>query len=112
MYGPIMIFVKLSILLLYFRLFAPFRFTRIWIYIGIALGVVEHLAGTIAYATTCIKEYPMCGNKLITTALVVSAINIISDFYILLLPLLVISRLQMRKSRKISVASVFATGFR
>ena len=113
MYGPIMISVKTSILLLYLRLFSPRKSVRIWIYAGIAASVIIHMSGTIAYATMCRTKLPYCGNKLLDAGLVLlvaSIVEIISDFYILLIPLFVISNLPMPSTRKVLVAAVFCTG--
>ena len=105
-----MMFVKLSILLLFLRLFGPSRATRLWIYVGMATTIAVYLGGTIVYASICVKTYPHCGGKLDDTALVVSAVNVISDFYVLLLPLFVVANLQMRRARKILVGGIFCTG--
>ena len=110
-----MIFAKLSILLLYFRLFSAKRTFRILIHIGIITTLLNHVVGTILAITLCLPsdplEYSRCSHKLNPLDVVISIINIISDFYILFLPLLVISQLQMRRNKKIGVGAVFCTGF-
>ena len=110
-----MIFAKLSILLLYFRLFSAKRTFRILIHIGIITTLLNHVVGTILAITLCLPsdplEYSRCSHKLNILDVVISVINIVSDFYILFLPLLVISKLQMRRNKKIGVGAVFCTGF-
>ena len=110
-----MIFAKLSILLLYFRLFSVNRMFRILIHIGIVTTLLNHIIGTVLAITLCIPSDPLgysrCAHKLNALDVVISVINIISDFYVLFLPLLVISRLQMRRNKKIGVGAVFCTGF-
>ena len=46
-----------------------------------------------------------------TAALVTGSVNVISDFLILLLPLVAIRRLRMAPKRKLGILAVFATGF-
>lgn len=115
LYGPMMIFTKLSILLLYFRLFSANQKFRIWIYIGIITTLLNHVVGTVLAITLCIPSDPLkyaaCSHRLNALDVVISVINIISDFYILFLPLLVISTLRMRRNKKIGVGAVFCTGF-
>ena len=109
-----MIFTKLSILLLFFRLFSPTKAVRVGIYIGIITTLLNHVIGTILAITLCLPSdalgFAKCSNKLNVLDIVISTINIISDFYILILPLVVISRLQMPLNRKLGVSAVFATG--
>ena len=110
-----MIFTKLSILLLYFRLFSANQLFRILIYIGIITTLLNHVVGTVLAITLCIPsdpvKYSKCSHRLNALDVVISVINIISDFYILFLSLLVISTLRMRRNKKIGVGAVFCTGF-
>lgn len=55
----------------------------------------------------------MDGKCLNNDAILVSGgvINVVSDFGILLTPLVLISRLQMPRAKKIGVSAVFTTGF-
>lgn len=110
-----MIFTKLSILLLYFRLFSPTKTTRMWIYVGIVTTLLNHVVGTIIAITVCLPSdpvgYSQCADRLNPLDVAISVINILSDFYILILPLFVISRLHMQKAKKLGVGAVFLTGF-
>ena len=110
-----MIFTKLSILQLYFHLFSANKRFKIWVYIGIIMTLLNHVIGTVLAITLCIPSDPVgyskCSHKLSLLDIVISVINIISDFYVLVLPLLVISKLQMRRNQKIGVGAVFCTGF-
>lgn len=114
LYGPMMISTKLSILLLYFRLFNPNKSVKSWIYVGTVTTLLNHVVGTILAITLCLPSDAMgfakCSNKLNVLDIVISVINIVSDFYILILPLFVISRLQMKRQRKLGIGAVFATG--
>ncbi|ERF68929.1 hypothetical protein EPUS_09506 [Endocarpon pusillum Z07020] len=115
LYGPMMTFTKLSILLLYFRLFSPTKTIRIWIYVGIVTTLLNHVVGTIIAITICLPSdavgYSRCSGRLHPLDVVINAINILSDFYILVLPLFVISKLHMQRAKKFGVSAVFLTGF-
>ena len=114
LYGPMMIFAKLSILLFYFRLFSPTKMFRILIHIGIVATLFNHVIGTILAIALCATSDPLgyskCSHRLNPLNVVISVINIITDFYILFIPLLVLSKLQMRLRKKIGVGAVFCMG--
>lgn len=114
LYGPMMICTKLSILFLYYRLFSSNRKARIGIYAGIATTLINHVVGTILAIPLCTPSDPVgyshCSNRLNILAFAISAINILNDFYILILPFCVVSKLPIRMSRKLRVFAVFSTG--
>ncbi|KAI4100117.1 MAG: hypothetical protein LQ339_005639 [Xanthoria mediterranea] len=87
-YGPTMFFTKLSIFILYYRIFNPSRTMRYLIYFG-----------------------PTCSHEVKVISVATSAINVVSDFYILLIPLAAISNLQLPKKRKLGLFAIFFTGF-
>ena len=109
-----MIFTKLSILFLFFRLFSPSPKAKVWIYIGIAMTLFTHVVGTILAITLCTPSDPIgyshCASRLDILDIVISSLNILSDFYILILPLFVVSKLQIRRNRKLGILAVFSTG--
>lgn len=134
------VLAKLSILLLFFRVFATTRRFRIWIYVGIITTTINHGNGfvlncesilpsasescictcfieltsfhpTVTLCATSDMNYSQCAHKTRTLTLAVSVCNILNDFFILLLPLLVISQLQMRYKKKVGLLAVFLTGF-
>ncbi|KAL8933699.1 MAG: hypothetical protein Q9216_006247 [Gyalolechia sp. 2 TL-2023] len=114
LYGVAMIFTKLSILCLFFRLFRVDWHARVWIYIGIAGTLLTHVVGTILSITAGAGR-DSNGNtrhlqRLNHVQIGISAANVVGDFYILLLPLIEVSRLQMTRSRKFGVLAVFSTG--
>lgn len=110
-----MVFAKLSILLLYFQLFFVNRKVRALIYFAIAVTILIHFVGTIIAITLCLPSNPIlyakCAGKLNPLDWTISAINVLSDFYILCIPLLVISQLQMAFRKKLGIITVFLTGF-
>lgn len=109
-----MIFTKLSILFLFLRLFSPSRKARIWIYIGIIMTLLNHIFRSTLTITICMPSDPLDFSRYIgrlnILELVTSVINLLSDFYILLLPFFVVSKLQIHQNRKLGVLAVFSTG--
>ena len=94
-----------------------FTYWTVWILIGANFAV--YTATLFAYVFACWpREHiwnPFATGKarcidLAAALLSSSAINLISDFTILVLPILGISKLQMPLRRKIGVAAIFLTG--
>lgn len=112
--GFALISVKLSILCLFYRIFNVSRRARIWVYFG-AIGTILTLGtGAIIYVPVVSPTHPRpdvdYANRSNTISVCIGAVNLVGDIYILLLPILEISRLQMYQGRKIRVLAVFSTG--
>ncbi|KAI1186290.1 hypothetical protein F5B17DRAFT_404533 [Nemania serpens] len=108
---------KISILLLYKRIFATPKFvTMVWILIG--LVVAWTLSFTLALFFSCIpiqaQWYPSmeasCVNvvTLFTTAIIT---DVITDFLVLTLPIYKVWGLQMALGRKVPLIGIFLLGF-
>ncbi|KAI4287923.1 MAG: hypothetical protein L6R35_002809 [Caloplaca aegaea] len=114
-YGPTIFFTKLCLFILYYRLFNPSTTMRYLIYFGVAFNVVFYITYTFFYIFFCrsmkMEETAMCGRGLKLFGLITTVINIIDDFYILLIPLSAISTLQLPPARKLGLLAVFFTGF-
>ncbi|KAL5362334.1 hypothetical protein BJX96DRAFT_177061 [Aspergillus floccosus] len=118
-YGPIIFVTKLSIFLLYLRIFAPSTKSKTHIFIQVLIWVnlLFYTANTIVKIFECTprskiwdRDIPgLCINinSLIMTAAV---FNVLSDFLILLLPIVCVGRLQMKLSKKLATSAVFAAG--
>lgn len=111
------LFAKLSILLLYLRIFTTSRGLRISVYVGAVLLALFYMAliGTgIAAMTSCVglavTSIGICDKITNDIQLLNSAFNVVTDCWILVLPMLFISKLQMPLKRKVGVAAVFAVG--
>ena len=117
-------FVKLSLFLLYLRLFKPDKLTRWLIYGGI---LVSGLFYSIVFITLTALVAPPPGqpdtdegwtkhndlkNGRRLEALVVShsVFNVLSDVYLLVLPIRSIFRLQLPTQKKFQVSSIFLIG--
>ena len=118
-YGPLMFFTKLSILLFYLKVFVSSSKSKNFVLIHLLLwsNFLFYLAATIVEIFECtprtkiwrLKESGKCVNinsLIISTAI----INVISDFSILLLPMVCVWRLPMGTKQKLGLSSVFATG--
>lgn len=118
-YAPTIFFTKLSLFLLYLRLFFVNRTTRYLVYVGI---ISTGLFYTIAMIFPIIACSPYRGesrldalnskrcskNKVLSY--VVTVFNVISDLYLLSIPIPVVWRLQMATRTKIGVSAVFTLG--
>ncbi|KAL8891807.1 MAG: hypothetical protein Q9215_001243 [Flavoplaca cf. flavocitrina] len=113
-YGPTMFFTKLSIFILYYRIFSPSKTMRYLIYFGIGANFIYYTVYLFIYSFYCpntSKKAITCAHEVKVISVVTSAINVVSDFYILLIPLAAISSLQLPKKRKLGLFAVFFTGF-
>ncbi|RAH74287.1 uncharacterized protein BO66DRAFT_313099 [Aspergillus aculeatinus CBS 121060] len=119
LYGPLIYITKLSILLLYLRLFAPSkRNTPFWlIQTLIWMNFLFYLADTIVKICECkprakIWDQDIPGQciNINIPILVTSIVNVVSDFLMLLLPIVCVWRLQMTWWKKMSLSAVFAAG--
>lgn len=122
-YGFVVFFIKLSILLQYLRIFAPTRKGNMFIYVGVHLciwtNLIFYLLETVFEIATCSPRKKIW-DPLITTGHCFSVnatfqstgvFNVISDFAILILPMRSVWRLRLPLKKKILMTTVFATGF-
>ena len=116
-------FVKLSILMLYLRVFVPNRQANrvlsIAIGFSIAVNVVYYITNTVSLIAQCVPREKiwnpfLAGGHCIDVAVIYKAtgiFNILSDFAILILPMPAIWKLHVQSAKKVGLAAVFATGF-
>ena len=101
---PTMLCLKLSLLLLYLRIFAPNNITRCLIYLGMAVCAV-------AYTVLLFLNIFSHIDTVIAAKKSLGAINLASDIYILCVPIPTVSKLQLSTKKRIGVMVIFATGF-
>ena len=104
-YEPTTYLTKLSLLLVYHRLFSIHRTTRYLVYLGIAANTIFYFIMMVLFV---FLKSVAAGH---TLSVVLGGVNILSDFYILCIPISAVSRLQMPLRKKIGVMTVFSTGF-
>lgn len=119
LYGPTVLFAKMSILLLYLRIFSPDRWTRLFIYLGIGVIFIYYTVTASVLVGLCIprkgENWPRallssrCRDSMVITY-VQGVFNIVSDFYVLVLPLPVVWKLQLPLRKKIAVSAIFMAG--
>ncbi len=106
-----MFFTKLSLLLLLYRIFSPDRVMKYLVVFGI-------LFCFILYTSFLLLTFLLCQSSLVQSCesewtlfvLTTSGLNILSDIYLLVIPLAAISRLQMPSRQKLGVSAIFLTG--
>lgn len=118
-YSTAILFSKLALLLLYYRIFAVKGLMKIGIYFGAVIVGCFYLACTVAHIVFCIpRSHEDWLSPTVATrcqranvfATVRRVFNLISDLYIFILPLPVLSRLQMSFKRKLGITAIFLTG--
>jgi len=100
---PTVLLIKLSLLLLYLRIFGPDKVTRYLIYFGITFC-------SVAYTIVMFLSIFASVQGAINGSKTVGAINLSSDIYILCVPIMAASKLQMSRKRRIGLFLVFLTG--
>jgi hypothetical protein len=118
--APILGFLKFTFFILYLQLFRPMRWLRISIYIGAIFDVLTYGCFTILLFVAATPSNGQTwtahlvspeGRTLPGIASVTSAcLGLVIDIYLLILPLIAISQLQMPTKRKIAVGLTFLTG--
>ena len=120
-YGPTTFFANLSLFWLYLRLFKSDYWTKILIYFGILITFVFYTAITVAEGVLCIPRsveswakapFTQCSKDVIGgfVLIILGTFNVVSNFYILILPMPIIWQLQMPTRRKVGVCAIFMTG--
>lgn len=102
--------VKLSILLLYLRLFTVSRAFRVMTWATGALVVAYSVAGFVGTLAACNPKKGTCKN-ISQLAACSSALNILTDLIIIILPLPQVWRLHATFKQKLGLAIIFTTGF-
>ncbi|ERF77189.1 hypothetical protein EPUS_06469 [Endocarpon pusillum Z07020] len=113
-------FTKLSILMLYLRIFQPNKKFRYFTYVMITFNVVYLLLFFLLYAFEC--NPPALGWHTVTwtgggtcidtikVSYAVGGINVFSDLVILVMPIPLLLKLNLKKSQKLGLLAIFATG--
>ena len=123
LYAVVAFFVKLSLFLLYLRLFKPNRCTRWLVYGGIITCGLFYSASIVG---NCVIVMPtpgqpddemawllrafQSGHRLLVISIIQSVFSTLSDIYLLIVPVQMIFQLHFSLGRKIGVSSVFMMG--
>ena len=125
-FPPLTWLVKTTLFCLILTVFKPKKKIRVLCYIGIAVTGVYYTIATVMIGWTCGprrgfdrvsylvgSNRPQCkdpNNSMQIYTMTQAVFNVISDFYILLIPLPVVAKLNMRRKRKIGVYCIFLAG--
>ncbi|GKZ36894.1 hypothetical protein AbraIFM66950_008158 [Aspergillus brasiliensis] len=119
LYGPLIFLTKLSIFLLYLRVFAPSPKCNQWWFIQALMGLnfFFYLADTIVKIFECtprerIWDKTVPGHCIDANipVLVTSIVNVVSDIMMLLMPIRCVWRLQIALRQKVGISAIFAAG--
>lgn len=119
LYGPLIFMTKLSILLLFLRVFIPTRTSKTFFFVHLLLwtNLVFYLINTFIKIFECTPRskiwMPKTEGHCVRIAwmiIVAAIINVISDFTILILPIASVWGLQMGRRQKLGASAVFAAG--
>ena len=115
-YPVIILFVKCSIILLYIRIFGVNRKFRYWAYGGMFIQMIYYLAyfGFLAANSALCSDptdqsHEICKD---TPSLTIASgiLNVLTDVFMLILPLPLTIRLQLRARQKLGVLLIFGAG--
>lgn len=114
---PTLLFAKLSIFLLYLRLFHINRSTRWAIYLGILWTLLTYLPFLVVTPYLCAPhvgekwtlEVAMRCNDALDWEIASAAMAVILDTYIFVLPLPILKALPLSRGRKWGLVAVFGT---
>lgn len=114
-----MLFVKVTFFLLYLQLFRPMRWLKTCAYIGAVFTVMFYLGMTVAQLTFSTPRHgetwlshQVTHNENLALAMSVpqSVVGLAIDLYILILPIIAVSQLQLAPRKKVGVMLIFMTG--
>ena len=90
------------------------------VYLGIALVLAMYTAGMAVYGYLCLPHHgenwlqaglsSRCHRQFIMIGYVRGPFNVVSDFYLLLLPLPAVWQLQLPLQKKLGISAIFLTG--
>lgn len=116
-YNPTIFAIKLSILLLYLRIFNPIRWSYIILHIMLWINLAAYLSGLLVELFQCnpIQKvwYPKWPGHCIDQKLLQlfgAGFNIVSDVSLLILPIWSVWNLQTDRKRKLGLIFIFAFG--
>ena len=132
------LFLKSALIILYIRIFRPSKKVQVVLQCSIVLVVIAYVVGIVASVSTCapvvsrnehteIKIEDIntsnitdgmeifqldngCVTPLLTIAGVISIFSVITDFYVLIVPIGLILSTRLPPQRKLGICAIFLTG--
>ena len=110
--------IKVSIMLLFSRIFRVDRALRMFIYGGMIFhilfygSIIGYTLGVIVFCTDTVRQFSnqYCVDYAQPISLLTAVVNVVTDFYVLILPIPSILKLQLDTKRKLGLMMVFAAG--
>lgn len=114
--------IKVSLLTFYLRIFNPVPRLKFMIWFGLVVVValsIGIIIGTLILCHPLLGELPLpsrltyapCNTGLTRLTTAGNIFNVVSDFYIFLIPVHILPSLKLSRRRKAAVGSVFLIGF-
>jgi len=114
-------FVKCTLLVLYFRLFHTSHMAVIMIWAGIVIISLFYIASMAASIYFCYphkgdggwlshKYHERCRTQSITLSVTQGTFSAVSDIYVLYIPLRLVWDFQLPTKKKVGVSAIFLTG--
>ncbi|KAI4117186.1 MAG: hypothetical protein LQ345_002537, partial [Seirophora villosa] len=111
LWGPTMFFTKLSLLLLYHRIFARDRVTKYLVYFGILYCFVLYASFLLLTFLLCQSTLEgSCEREMDLFVLISRGFNVLADIYLLIIPIAAVAKLHMPLRQKLGVSAVFFAG--
>ncbi|KAI1419573.1 hypothetical protein F5Y12DRAFT_231815 [Xylaria sp. FL1777] len=121
------LFVKTALLSLYLRVFAPNRTARITIWAGVVTMAVFYTISVIINICFCVPlsmdtpvpdqaawekklEASTCSQPVYNLNAATGLFNVLSDLYVLIIPISMVYRLRIPRNRKYGIIGIFLTG--
>lgn len=112
--------VRVSIFILYLRLFGHVCIIRTSIWTGLSITIAAYTAFLISHLYYCtpraadggwsLQAYERCADPDISTSIAQAVFGSAADAFMLLLPIVQVMRLNMPMRRRIGIAAIFMTG--
>ncbi|KAL8995928.1 MAG: hypothetical protein Q9188_006693 [Gyalolechia gomerana] len=119
LWGPFVWFIKLSLFQLYLHLFGTLRWMKWAVWMGIVVTGLFYLSITVAKLAMCAPRGSQTYIMAFSTArcsrakvlgVITGVFNILSDLYLLIIPIPAILGLNVRTPKKMGTLAVFMTG--
>lgn len=119
LWGPFIWLIKLSLFLMYMEIFKVLAWFKRLVWVGVIVSGLFYFSGTVAKLALCATREnetyimafsaPRCDSTKML-GIVTGIFNIISDVYLLLLPVPVVLKLRMERRKKYGILAGFGTG--
>ena len=122
MQGIVSLFMKLSFLIYFLQIFGPKPGLRWSIFIGAFIITTLYISGIITFfvlstprpGVTFAEQYMMFASRqtspVLNTTIAIGYFNVLSDLYVLVLPISGVMGLNLPRKRKFGVVLIFMTG--